>query len=140
GQHECPPAETPQLLPFNELAAVCPRRRAAEYQQLSDGGRKDVAAAGAMLRGATRGAGAGGMNTTKALIGGCQKITGEDTKSSPVISKGCFVLGASVSGLLNQLGDFRRFGNVDGVAARHFRHLRFRASGHRPLSGRRNHL
>ncbi len=50
---------------------LCPRRRAAEHQQLSDGGRKDVAAAGAMLRGATRGAGAGGMNTTIDLIGGC---------------------------------------------------------------------
>jgi hypothetical protein len=34
-----------------------------------------------------------------------KKITGEDAKSSPVISKGGFVLGASVSGLLNQLGD-----------------------------------
>src|SRR5271169_4050228 len=32
---------------------LCPRRRAAEHQQLSDGGRKDVAPAGAMLRGAT---------------------------------------------------------------------------------------
>jgi len=42
-----------------------PRRRAAEHQQLSDGGRKDVAAAGAMLRGATRGAGADGMNTAE---------------------------------------------------------------------------
>jgi hypothetical protein len=44
---------------------LCPRRRAAEHQQLSDGGRKDVAAAGAMLRGATRGTGAAGMNTPK---------------------------------------------------------------------------
>ena len=44
---------------------LCPRRRAAEHQQLSDGGRKDVATAGARLRGATRGAGADGMNTTK---------------------------------------------------------------------------
>jgi len=51
---------------------LCPRRRAAEHQQLSDGGRKDVAAAGAMLRGATRGAGTGGMNTTEDLIGGCR--------------------------------------------------------------------
>jgi hypothetical protein len=92
------------------------------------------------LRGATRGAGADGMNTTKDLIGGCQKITGEDAKSSPVISKGGFVLGASVSGLLNQLGDFRRFGNVVGVAARHFHDLRLGASGHRPLSRRWNHL
>ena len=50
--------------------AMCPRRRAAEHQQLSDGGHKDVAAAGAMLRGATRGAGAGGMNTRENLIGG----------------------------------------------------------------------
>jgi len=48
-----------------------PRRRAAEHQQLSDGGRKNVATAGAMLRGATRGAGANGMNTTEILIGGC---------------------------------------------------------------------
>jgi len=50
---------------------LCPRRRAAEHQQLSDGGRKDVATAGAMLRGATRGAGADGMNTTENRIGGC---------------------------------------------------------------------
>jgi len=49
-----------------------PRRRAAEHQQLSDGGRKDVADAGAMLRGATGGAGAAGMNTTGNLIGGCK--------------------------------------------------------------------
>ncbi len=41
------------------------RRRAAEHQQLSDGGRKNVAPAGAMLRGATRGAGADGMNTAE---------------------------------------------------------------------------
>ena len=52
---------------------LCPRRRAAEHQQLSDGGRKDVAAAGAMLRGTTRGAGADGMNTIEYLIGGCQQ-------------------------------------------------------------------
>ena len=50
---------------------MCPRRRAAEHQQVIDCGRKDVAAAGAMLRGATRGAGAGGMNTTENRIGGC---------------------------------------------------------------------
>ena len=47
-----------------------PRRRAAEHQQLSDGGRKDVAPAGAMLRGATRGAGSDGMNTTDNRIDG----------------------------------------------------------------------
>ena len=49
---------------------LCPRRRAAKHQQLSDGGRKNVAPAGAMLRGATRGAGAAGMNTTEYFIGG----------------------------------------------------------------------
>jgi hypothetical protein len=38
---------------------------AGEHQQLSDGGRKNVAPAGAMLRGATRGAGADGMNTAE---------------------------------------------------------------------------
>ena len=48
-----------------------PRRRAAEHQQRSDSGRKDVATAGARLRGATRGAGSDGMNTTNNLIGGC---------------------------------------------------------------------
>jgi hypothetical protein len=49
---------------------MCPHRRAAEHQQLSNGERKDVAPAAAMLRGATRGAGADGMNTTGNLIGG----------------------------------------------------------------------
>jgi hypothetical protein len=53
---------------------LCPRRRAAEHQQLSDGGRKDVATAGARLRGATRGAGAAGMNTTENRIGRCRPI------------------------------------------------------------------
>ncbi len=43
----------------------CPRRRAAEHQQLSDSRRKDVSPVGARLRGATRGAGAGGMNRTE---------------------------------------------------------------------------
>ena len=45
-----------------------PRRRAAEHQQLSDGRRtsqNSFSSAGTMLRGATRGAGAGGMNTTE---------------------------------------------------------------------------
>ena len=50
---------------------LCPRRRAPEHQQLSDGGRKDVATAGAMLRGATKGAVTDGMNTMDKLIGGC---------------------------------------------------------------------
>ena len=44
---------------------VWPCRRAAEHQQRSDSGRKDVSAAGARLRGATRGAGRHGMNTTE---------------------------------------------------------------------------
>jgi hypothetical protein len=47
---------------------LCPRRRAAEHQQLSDGSAKDVTPAGAMLRGATRDAGADGMNTTEYFI------------------------------------------------------------------------
>jgi len=42
-----------------------------EYQQRSDSGRKDVPTAGARLRGATRGAGVGGMDTTEYHIGGC---------------------------------------------------------------------
>ena len=42
----------------------------AKHQQLSDGGCKDVSAAGAMLRGAATGAGVGGMNTRKNLNGG----------------------------------------------------------------------
>src|SRR5665213_2395389 len=38
----------------------------------NDGGRKDVATAGAMLRGATRGAVTDGMNTPENHIGGCR--------------------------------------------------------------------
>src|SRR5882724_3857375 len=45
-----------------------PRCRAAEHQQRSDSGRKDVSTAGARLRGATRGAGVDGMNTTDKMI------------------------------------------------------------------------
>jgi hypothetical protein len=35
-----------------------------------------------MLRGATRGAGADGMNTTEILIGGCQPTIASDFKNS----------------------------------------------------------
>jgi hypothetical protein len=53
------------------LALVCSRRRAAEQQQPSDVGCKDVAPDGARLRGTTRSTGADGMNMTECLIGGC---------------------------------------------------------------------
>ena len=49
----------------DETPRRCLHRRAAEHQQRSDSGRNNVAAAGAKLRGATRGANTNGMNTTK---------------------------------------------------------------------------
>src|ERR1035441_7928480 len=66
---------------------LCPRRRAAEHQQLSDGGRKDVAAAGAMLRGATRGAGAGEMNTAEINVACLRENTWKSSSSHFMIGK-----------------------------------------------------
>ena len=63
----CPERADPLLTKHTRR---CPRRRAAEHLQRSDSGRKDVSTAGARLRGATRGAGVGGMNTADNLIGG----------------------------------------------------------------------
>jgi hypothetical protein len=74
------------------------------------------------------------------FVGGYQVDHRRKSKSLPVISNRAFVLVASVSGSLNQLGDFRRFGNVDSVAPGRFHHLCFGAPRHCSLGWRRNHL
>ena len=51
--------------PLRKRTRPRPRRRAAEHQQRRDSGRKDVSTASARLRGATRGADVGGMNTAE---------------------------------------------------------------------------
>jgi len=71
-----------------------------------------------------------------------------DAKKSPVktrylhrrYARETLPLGASVSGALNQIGDFSRFGNVNSMTAGHFCDLCFCAPRHRPLGWRRNHL